>query len=65
MKRGDVVIARFHSATVFLHGETLAPGESYARLVGRTVNRRGFIVDLSGARVAVTAVRAAPTAVQP
>ena len=34
MKRGDIVIARLDAGRVRFAEETIAPGESYARLIG-------------------------------
>lgn len=52
-RRGEIVVAH------------LPTGESYARVLRATANRRGLIVDIGGASVVVAAVRSAPKAVQP
>lgn len=52
-RRGEIVIAH------------LSTGESYARVLRATANRRGLIVDIGGAPVVVAAARRAPKAVQP
>ena len=44
---------------------SLPAGECYARVVGHTVNRKGFVVDIGGAHVVAFSARSAPKAVQP
>ncbi len=64
MKPGDVVIVRLYPGRVRVGGETIAPGEIYARLLG--VSRSGAArVLVGGAEVRSVAVREAPKAVQP
>lgn len=57
MKRGDVVIARIFVGRVRVAEETLAPGESYARLIGPTS------VLVGGVKMRAFGVRSAPKAV--
>jgi hypothetical protein len=64
VKPGDVVIVRLYPGRVRVGGETIAPGESYARLIGPV--RDGSALVLScGVKVRAINVRAAPKAVQP
>lgn len=56
MKRGDIVIARLNAGRVRVAEETIAPGESYARLIGPV--RDGSALVLScGVKVRAISVR--------
>lgn len=64
MKRGDIVIARLDAGRVRFVEEKLAPGESYARLVG--FKRDGTATVLScGVKVDALNVRPIDAEVQP
>lgn len=52
-RRGEIVVAH------------LPTGESYARVIRQTANRRGLVVDIGGAPVVVAVVELAPKAVRP
>jgi hypothetical protein len=56
VKRGDIVIARLNAGRVRVAEETIAPGESYARLIGPV--RDGSALVLScGVKVRAISVR--------
>lgn len=65
MKRGEIVIARIRVGRVRVAEETIAPGESYARVI--RANQLAVVVDVCGIalRLRPDSVRRAPKLVQP